>query len=57
MNDFILIASKFSKMIDYWNAKLDSFAGKYMDSPWVGTLVLGVLFVFAYWGIKSLSSK
>lgn len=57
MNDFIFIASKFSKMIDYWNAKLDSFAGKYMDSPWVGTLVLGVLFVFAYWGIKSLSSK
>lgn len=57
MSDFIFMASKLSKLIDQWNDKLDAFVGKYMDSPWMGSIVLAVLFIFAYWGIKSLASK
>ena len=57
LNNYIFIASKLSKLIDSWNDKLDAFAAKHMDSPWVGCIMLGVLFLFAYWGIKSLSSK
>ncbi len=55
--DYVVLASKFSKLIDKWNDKLDAFAAKYMDSPWAGCIVLAVLFLFAYWGIRALSSK
>ena len=57
MSNFIFMALNLSKLIDQWNDKLDNFVGKYMDSPWVGSIALGALFIFAYWGIKSLSSK
>ncbi len=57
LSNYILIASKLSKLIDQWNDKLNAFAAEHMDSPWMGPVVLGVLFVFAYWGIKSLANK
>ncbi len=57
MSQYIFLASKLSEQIDKWNDKLDALASKYMDSPWVGCIMLAVLFLFAYWGIKTLSSK
>ena len=57
MSDFMFMAISLSKLIDQWNEKLNNFAATYMDSPWMGSIVLGVLFIFAYWGIKSLASK
>ena len=57
MSNLIFMAINLSKLIDQWNEKLDNFAGEYMDSPWMGSIVLAVLFIFAYWGIKSLASK
>ena len=57
LNNYIFVASKLSKLIDNWNDKLDALAGKYMDSPWFGSIMLAVLFLFAYWGIKTFSSK
>ena len=57
LDNYIFLASKLSKLIDSWNDKLDALAAKYMDSPWFGCIMLAVLFLFAYWGIKTFSSK
>ncbi len=57
LNEFLFVASKISKKIDEWNEKLNAFAGSYMDNPWVGTIMLGALFLLAYWGIVSFAKK
>lgn len=57
ISEYIIIASKFWNKVDEWNEKLDAFVGTYMDNPWTGAVMLAILFVFAYWGIVSLSKK
>lgn len=43
--------------INDWNEKLNSFAAGHMDNVWVGALVVGLVFVIAAWGIRTLNKK
>ena len=40
-----------------WNEKLNAFASGHMDSVWIGVLVVGLAFVIAAWGIRTLNKK
>lgn len=46
-----------SELIEEWNDKLNSLAGKYMDSPWMGAVVVFVLFALGCWAISALTKK
>lgn len=53
----IIYIMSLSKTINEWNEKLNVFADKYLDNPWIGTLLLFGLFAFCWCGINSLSGK
>lgn len=53
----ILLASWFSKLIEDWNERLDSFATEYMDNVWVGAALVIIIFVFGCWAISYFTKK
>lgn len=57
MNNIFLTLFNLSSEISQLNDKLNNFAATYLDSPWAGTLMLGILFAFGCWGISALTKK
>lgn len=43
--------------IEEWNDKLNAFAAEHMDNVLVGTLILGLLILVAFYGIGALNKK
>lgn len=43
--------------IEEWNDKLNAFAAEHMDNVLVGTLMLGLLILVAFYGIGALNKK
>ena len=40
-----------------WNEKLNDFAAGHMDNVFVGTIVVGAIFVISAWGINTLNKR
>lgn len=57
MNKYFIIAFDLSKQIDFWNKKLNSLIGPFMDNAWAGPIMFGLLFIFGCWGISALTKK
>ncbi len=53
----ILWIAWFSKLIEDWNERLNSFAAEYMDNVWVGAALVIIIFVFGCWAISYFTKK
>ncbi len=40
-----------------WNDKLNSFSAEKLDNVWIGTAILGILIIVAFFGVQSLNKK
>lgn len=40
-----------------WNDKLNAFSAEKLDNVWIGTALLGILIVVAFFGVQSLNKK
>lgn len=43
--------------IEEWDEKLNAFAAEHMDNVLVGTLMLGLIILVAFYGIGELNKK
>lgn len=47
----------FMDKIEEWNEKLNDFTGSHMDNVIVGSAVLGVILLVAFWGINTFNKN
>jgi len=52
LSNNIFTLSKIMSKLEEWNEKLDVFAAKNLDSPWIGMVIFLVLMVFAFVAIS-----
>ena len=54
INNYALILGLMDTLND-WNDKLNGFANDHMDNVAIGTVIVGVLIVIAFWGVQTLN--
>lgn len=54
INNYALILGLMDTLHD-WNDKLNGFASDHMDNVAIGTVIVGVLIVIAFWGVQTLN--
>lgn len=43
--------------LNEWNEELNNFSAEHLDNVFVGTVIIGVLIVIAFWGVQTLNKK
>ena len=57
MQNFYPLILGIMDTLNDWNDKLNALAADKLDNVWVGTLILGILIVVAFFGVQTLNKK
>lgn len=57
MQNFYPLILGIMDTLNDWNDKLNALATDKLDNVWVGTLILGILIVVAFFGVQTLNKK